>query len=386
MMITWQNADYWTVDRMAGLGYHNYQLMFVHSEHNIVNRFYTAQNHAYPIIIRTGSHYTTVQNSRFENMVNSDAVSVNLTSWGESDYEEADGTKHFQILHCKVVRNEFVNQNDGVQATVTPPVHGPIGTGVYEYGNIGGLLVDDNDFYLTDDADYAQYENALDLKCGSPDPRPDSAHNNPTDNPYYPVVFSNNRAWGYVGKTSESSGGGGTSPFITSMHANGCKIFNNLSIENSGAFSSGGNSYNSGIYWGFVDSEIHNNITYRCGAVGSNKTFYPFALQSMKNTDCYNNYIIEPQLEDVGFFVQNIDGSKFRDTKIVDPYGGNYNFVTDASTANSPEFISSLASTTVVPRDDFTDYVFTKDKFTNHPTVVTLPKILDPNGAIVSPQ
>ncbi len=366
-------SDRWVIDRQSQYWYNNYNTK-INWSHNIINRYYATQRHGYPVLILNDSHYNTIQNSRFEDMITpSDAVWVNIIGWGY-DYKEPSGREHYIAFHNKIIRNEFRNQNDGVQFSVTPVEFGPIGTGIHEFANIGGTILDDNDFYiegLTWD-DYLEIENAYDLKTGSPDPKPDAKHDNPKDNPFIPCIISNNRAWGYLGETWEHTWWGGTDPFINSMHANWWIIKNNIAFDSTGGWAWWSNSHANGMHSGMSDSKIYNNITFRCGSrKGNDNRYWPWKMAAMKNTQCYNNYTIEPKAHTIGKIYNNYGNSSFK-MKVVDPLNGSFNVIKQD---NHKWFEYEV---TEVSRNWFRDYIFTYDKFTANPKKMVLPKALPP--------
>lgn len=370
------DADWWVIDRMSNFGYFDYANRFRNSEHCIVNRFYSTLN-GYSMLIDNGSHYFTLQKSRFDGAVPGDAVGANNAPWG-NDYFDAAGNKHSSILHTKIIQNEFVDQNDGWQATVWAVEYDVL----FQFCNVGGLIVNDNDFYLN--PGFTDKENATDTKCGSPDPKPDAAHDNSIDNPTITCEISGNRAWGYNGGADQT----GNSAIIASMYSPGYLIKDNIIFESNNGSTGGSNSPQTDMYYGYHNATITNNIYYRCGNDSATQDRWkaPMTYNNGYNVQMDENYIIEPQSNWVARFGDQRGGSTFSNNKVLDPFNNSWDVELRTDAPNDASFITTVATTAEVSRIGYTDYSFYKDKFTNNPTLITLPNILDPNGTIVSPE
>lgn len=371
-------GDYWIFDRMAIYGEHDYSYKIYGGQHVIINRMYS-QDNGYPCMIDNGSHYFTLQNSRFVDQTSGDGVGANIVGW-EVDITEPDGTTHFTVLHTKIIRNEFRNQNDAFQASVHPPLYGPIGTGIYQYANVGGLIINDNDMWITYIADR---ENGTDTKCGSPNPK---LPVDPVTNPDLDCIISGNRLWGYNDPVWHLSGGANDA-ILASMHSNGYKIYDNVIFDSIVGMAGGSNSSNSGIYYSYVDSEIYNNIIIGAGDPDNNYNNLTGSIRyhSLRGTNVHDNYFIAPLSDKIGVFGDNRNGSYFTDNKVVAPYLGLPFYCDHSDGSSDAAFIASCDTTYEVSRNGFTDYVFTMDKFTNNPTEVRLSEVLDPAGSITSP-
>lgn len=176
--LVFNDAHYWVVDRMSSIDYNTLGCGFIlenNSGHIILNRLYLTG--FFDGIGITGTNvapYTadnTIQNCRFDRMtakgIDGDAVAIILTggpSWN------TPGT----IVNTKILNNEIVNCNDGIQTLKMPQF---VGNGTY-YVDYPGTIIDANHIYVdsevyTDgkgnfDADgyWALTENGIDLKGG----------------------------------------------------------------------------------------------------------------------------------------------------------------------------------------------------------------------------
>ena len=188
-----KNTEYWVIDRMS-YWEHWYGLVPViinSSNHIIINRYYAMNINGGVISVRPGSDSNVIQNCRMEKDnidLHMDRAAISLSN----NFED-----NITISNTIIVNNEIKNYVDGFQA---------IKTGLSEQVNINyeGTVVDYNHFYVdttfyTDGEGHhdtigirSYTENAIDLKCGS-------------ENPDNPMVFSNNKMWGYRKADRENS-------------------------------------------------------------------------------------------------------------------------------------------------------------------------------------
>ncbi len=188
------NADYWIVDRMSTWEQpHKYSLPIKmnSSSHNIFNRYFT-DNVGGSISLYDGSESNIFQNSRFQNMSQQglfyDRVCIAFS-------DRTRDSINVKIRNNKILNNEFVNCNDGIQLVRQSRTSSPL--------DYSGTLIDHNDIsinsaiytdctgQLNPQGTCAYAENAIDIKSGAED------SNNP-------VIISNNKMWGF--RKSDSTG------------------------------------------------------------------------------------------------------------------------------------------------------------------------------------
>ncbi len=375
MIIVESGADYWIFDRLSIYGYQEYSFRIYWAKHTIINRFY-AKNHGYTIIIDNGSDYTTIQNSRWDTLVTgSDAVQANIVGrW--NNLTDSNWNKHYSVFHTKIIHNEFVDQNDGFQATVYAVNYGD--DGPWQFGNVGGTIVNDNDFYLREN--HVDRENATDTKTWSPDPKLPLDENNPTID----SIISENRFWGY------KNGPNGISweATISSMYSPGWKIYNNIYYDCDGAISGWSNYPSTGMHHGYVNSEFYGNIIYKSGLDKGNSNtdkWQSMIQHNTSNVNIHDNYFIEPNVKRLAKFWDCRENSVFMNNRVVDPFKWEWEIFERTDYWNDSIFSNSISTTYEMSRNSFTDYVFMTDKFTNNPKKIILPRILDPKWSITSP-
>lgn len=335
--LRFSNADYWVIDRQAFINSNVSTIINFASgsSYNIINRMYT-NDIVSSVQIHHMSNNNTIQNSRFENMKGpSDGVAIALINWG-SDY--------YEVKNTKIINNEFVDQNDGFQSNRSPKYSSS--EGKYQNANVEGTIIDGNDFYVTTGDNL---ENGVDLKVGS-------------DNPANPIIVTNNRMWGYVGPKGE-----GDTAMVVHYSTKNVKINNNVFFDCKSGFVTGSNGPVSGFSYGIVTGEMTDNLFYNCGA-----THFPvLTIAGSRDFDAYKNTIIEGKWH-YGKFAYNAQATFFRNNTLVDS-------TTDVELiSNASDFTNALTSNDWEGvRATYTqDYIFTTDKFTNKPRVITLPNVL----------
>ncbi|WP_415407813.1 hypothetical protein ACLHDG_04590 [Sulfurovum sp. CS9] len=347
-------ASYWTVDRCAIINDGGYVVtMETGASYNILNRMYT-RDVGSSVSIRDNAHNNTIQNSRFEDQRDpgyDGSVCIQIQAWG---------TNYFQVHNTKVINNEFYNQNDGFQI-----VRGAVSNyrTAYQDGNAEGTIVDSNHFYK----DVPYMENAIDIKCGS-------------DNPNNPVIISNNYMWGYRQHPDYVPGsyGPGVSAIQGHYSPKNIHIINNVFFDCETAINIGSNGPSTGFDKGFIGSVIKNNLIYDCG--GGTRTRYPLKFSSMRDTDMSHNSFVNNHYKYYAFLAFN--GASMQET-----YFRNNDICGESSewseekyiNSNHSAFINSLSSNTNCAKIYNKDLVFTADKFTNNPRVITLENAIEDN-------
>ncbi len=363
MSITFEvNANYVVFDRITNIGEVDVSsgsdsAFIIYGEHNVFNRMLT-NGVEISLQIEHEAHNNTVQNCRFEDTnPTSDAVAINLMAWDEG------AVTHIKIFNTKIIRNEFKDVNDGFQLTIAGVAPDN------QWGNGSGTIVNDNDFFLTTSSGC---ENGTDTKFGTPNP---NFAIDPVTNPDIRIKIHGNRYWGYT-----QVSGDGTDALIASMHSPGFDIYDNVLFDCLGAIDGGGSS-DAGNSHGWVDTNIYNNIIYQCGDPDGDD-YRLFAIANGSNVNIHDNFIIEPQNTELIFMADNQDGSVFEDNKVVGTGSSQSFSQTDewkwgGRIASCSEWDDSLTTTYSEDRALYLyDYVFTKNKFTDNPTEVTLPNVL----------
>ncbi len=248
------NSSYWVIDRMALWDIYtasNYGIFAFNdgAEHNIINRAYTwsIQN---AINIRSGAHNNTIQNSRFEDMGECDAVTIILGGMTR--------TSGIHIMNTKIINNEFYNQNDAIMPVrfINPD------TGLRQPLDVEGLLCACNQMYI-DDNTKPTTENGFDFKGGSM-------------NPENPVIITGNIIWGYtgVGTRGETAVVGHYNVRNTIFTKN--VIFDSAHCVGAGSGGPPNNEGEGNLRTGFAYSELTDNLFYNCGDDGH----FPLKLSS----------------------------------------------------------------------------------------------------------
>ena len=174
------SAHYWVIERMATVSPdgETYVMEFADgASHNVIDRHHAADFYN-GFKFYDGAHYNTIQRSRVGPMntsgLEADRVGIALTTAGY------DG--EIRITNNKILDNEIVDTNDGVQLVVGS-------TGSLDNIHYDGTIIDGNFIWITPDlyrngGEDSVAENAIDLKRGSLDPA-------------NPIIISNNHMWGF---------------------------------------------------------------------------------------------------------------------------------------------------------------------------------------------
>ena len=359
-----QDANYWVIDRMA---YWNEPkainpILIKNSDNNIINRYYM-HDVGNGIYLKNGSDNNTIQNCRIERdniSIFHDRAAIGLTNSGTSAI--------VSIKNTKILNNEVRNFVDGFQA---------IRMGAYKPDSFEGTIIDHNHFYIdnaiyTDgkgnhdsNGNFAYAENPIDLKIGS-------------ENSKNPMLISNNKMWGYrqADRTNSDLGDPGA---IMPIHynINNTIIKNNLSFDSEVGFSIGDPRD------GFAmrNSSIKNNIFYDIKkyvyfiADADNITFQN---NLYKNSSKDYEYWISIGTHNTNIiFSENLTINTY--DKPVYPYGQL------SSTSKGNAYYKSLPGQindasdnihTTDPTIDYTDFIFTTDRYTNTPRTITIPKVI----------
>ncbi len=372
------DADYWVFDRFSSHEHPDRVVTTYRSSHNIFNRVY-AKESAMIFMFRDGSNNNTIQNSRFDDQIDGGGdgtvtVQIHGMMYGAGAYSE--------VYNTKIINNEFYNQNDCIQIFRFTLDGGP----EYFDASAAGTIIDSNMMYK----DIPHMENAYDLKGGSLD------SNNP-------VIISNNVTWGYFTHPDYEPDGyvPGRSPLIGHYNASNINIINNIFHDNDCSIAGGAGDSSSGFPRGFIGCNITGNVIYNQHTVNPNNTHKPIEINTHENTTVTNNYIIstptgglDDELMDT---FSDYGGNDFTNSIIpVNPKTSTvedwfYNKLVDKEgwTGSPWEWTASYEAQLYTAREmsdaTFTDYSYMWDKFGGNPVMITLPKVLDPNGTIVSP-
>lgn len=260
---------------------------------------------------------------------------------------EFDANK-WSAKNNKIINNEFVNQNDGIQVTISKTSKTPNADGRYPFqeANVAGLIIDGNIFYL--DEGTTNYEQAIDMKTGS-------------DNPNNPVLITNNKMWGY-----KQPRGHGDSVMVLHHSVKNIKVNNNIMFNSKQTFGTGANGVDADYRYGTINGEVKNNLIYNCG----DPKMHVMLLSGSKNLVVENNTIIEGKYS-YGKFAGLTNGSKFLNNILVDTTS-NY-----AAYNNNATFTDTMVTTKIEDRSLYTkDLTFTYDNYTNNPKTMVLENVL----------
>jgi hypothetical protein len=287
-----------------------------------------------------------------------DSVAVSLSSWG---------VRYSEIKNTKILNNEIVNSNDGIQLVRNPMIwldKSDSMYGKYQDANCEGTIIDGNHIYIdssiyTDgkgnfdpNGIFAYAEDGMDFKVGS-----ENANN--------PMIVSNNHLWGF--RRSDS-----TNSYISSsgvgigahFGVNNVQILNNVIFDSASGISTGDNNR---FAFGMGNSVIKNNILYNVGPhVKWSKSSAIKATES-KNLKIEDNLIIGGRSY-YSMFQYN-DSVTYSGNEIVDtdPLFGLL------KESNAQSVFSSNTTYETAANGGYTkDYTFTTDRFTNNPRTISL--------------
>jgi len=195
-------VDYWVIDRMGWWDdLADTQHITIKGSNNIINRNYTENILGSDIAIYPSADDNTIQNCRHHRddiTIKSDRVAYILTD----DNNAHNESKIVDTKNTKIVNCETYNAVDGVMLYRSAWIDGV--TKATSDLNYEGTIVDNNVCYIDDtvytdgagnhdiNGDYAYAENAMDIKAGS-------------QNVANPVIFSNNKMWGFRQADTTSS-------------------------------------------------------------------------------------------------------------------------------------------------------------------------------------
>jgi len=386
LRIRFDNASYWTIDRVSTLSAGasdaaaNYDMKFLYngSSQNVINRYHY-KNFYYGFRICHQSNYNTIQNSYLNHMNHegrlSDNVGISLTPEGQGE-----GTR---IIGTRIIRNDIRNMNDGVQLVV------PGDTGNYiQDVYYPGTILDDNrmwydgDVYTNNDHSTNGYSQdpgsahqigeqpGFDLKAGGLDGEGNG------------ITITNNIIWGSRDRDETSSQGPGSayvihndSSYIT-MERN--IMFDNFRVGGSGL------SFNHSTF-------KHNIIAFTASEMPDPPGSHTYLHHFYKNIDLKveNNSFVglqgdfyqrfENTSQDTFSYNLMIDVSANQSTSI-----NNTNFeVTGNYYYNTPHRIATTGTEYVDAGDTgMTDYTFQYERFTASPKTKTLTGVVSTGSSL----
>ncbi len=365
-----RNANYWVIDRMA---YWNREDGFIpvtmeNSSHNIINRYFTDNVAGGMVYIFSNSNNNTVQNCRVQKSninFNLDRAAIALSGDG--------GTS---IKNTKILNNEIYNFVDGFQAVKDYPYENTV--------NYEGTVLDYNHFFIdslmyTDcngnpdvHGNCAYAENAIDLKSGS-------------ENPDNPFVITNNMMWGYrEADMTDSDLDDVGSAMVCHYNVNNLIVSNNLFYNSTRALTVGGAVNGSAMR----NSEFSGNVVYGIKTVSMK--IYDSQNITIKNNlnketgldfepGVYSNWLTFIDCTDIftenNLSVNTYDNNGVRiDNSTVFPTNNGY-FNSSPGQMQDPTDIIYSTDPTI----NYSDLVFTTNRFTNNPLTITIPKVLNDN-------
>lgn len=372
--LKWNNADYWTIDRLSNIDMSSNDVDWFYngSSHNIVNRL-NMMRYYYGVRVLHNSNYNTIQNSYFDHMTHagrlSDNVAIALTTAGQGD-----GTT---IIGTKMINNDFRNAGDSIQLVRFSDGQ------VVDYAGTtidSNMMWYDGDVYTNGDyssngynpnGEYQIGENALDFKRGSND------LNNP-------VVVTNNIMWGY--KEGDDTAGGswtaGAGKAIT-LHF-GVK---NFVFENNIIFDSqtmiGVSSLDPITTGAINNASFKHNIFYRSGQSNpDNRNIYSLYFYYSKDMKFENNTIVDFTTgggSSAWFFrfENSYSGNTFKKNVVIAANGtssANGNAISDNHYYDSSSSLGGTNNTDygTASEASMTDYTFAYKRFTAAPKQKTL--------------
>ena len=334
-------ASYWTIDRLAYVnGYQKTAVIFQTGKYNILNRS-LVDNSGEAVSIRGGADNNTIQKCRFQNQtaksLDLDRAGITTSQWMADSYT---------VKNTKIIENEIVNYNDGIQLHRGPDSNGGK---LYQKANCEGTIIDGNHIYA-DDTIASTGENALDFKIGS-------------DNPLNPVMVTNNHLWGYKGSRVATNG------VIIVSHYNpkNLHINNNVIFEGEIGIVTGSNGPSSGYPLAMIDGEIANNLIYKMEQTDGSK--YAIKISGTRNTDVHDNVFIN--CESIkGSVKNNPNGNYFRRNIFINSVG------TLATSNNGNSVVDELHTNIDYPDTEAAgytkDYSFETDRYTKKSRTITL--------------
>ena len=379
-----QNANYWVIDRMSyweradGM----IPIKIDNSSNNIINRYFTSNVTGGAVYIYPNSDNNTIQNCRVQR--NNISLHLDRAAFALTN----GGLDNISIKNTKILNNEVYNFVDGFQAVKT-------GGANQNYVNYEGTIVDYNHFFIDnliytdcngnqdDNGNCAYAENAIDLKSGS-------------ENPNNLFIITNNKMWGFreSDNTNSSLSDPGT-VIVVHYNVNNVLIANNLIYDATrgigvgapvnGAAMRNSEFSNNIIYgikgysiviYGSVDLVFNNNLNKETGEDLASLYFsYWWVFHNSNNMVATNNLSVN---------TYDTRGVRNSSSVLLPTNNGYYN-----STAGQMSDSSDIIYTTDTTIN-YNDLVFTTNRYTNNPIIITIPKVLDPStvgvGQVVSLQ
>ena len=372
--MVFNNAHYWTVDRMSTFDPGDVTCFMIRnrSTNIILNRLHLS-GFRDGVNIRGPSSppYTeniTVQNSRMDRMtpdaIDDDRIAILLSGevWNH------DRT----IVNTRIVNNEIRNCNDGV-LLASHPEQG------YEV-DYRGTTIARNHIYVDQEVytngngvhdpegRWSWTENAVDLKGGSEDPE-------------NPVCVCNNIFWGFR-RTDEDGGGSGSSGSAVTGHF----YVENVVIRDNLIFNSNRGivfADPSGLPHSVENGVISGNILYNIGHSTSGGIEYGNYFYHSKNVDFTGNTMVFNDRQARWISVDNNEEDlDVTSNIIVDAYqqtgrrtattrfADNIFYITQMTRLNDGIYFNSTETATQ------RDTTFVTDRFTLHPRNITLPGVI----------
>ena len=383
---TFQQANYWILDRLSTLDFSEYDngynvMQFFSSSNNIISNCYLNNNYG-GILIRDGSNNNTIQNCRISNMslsgLKGDRVAIALS--GVNSIPRPD---FVEVKNTKIINNEIVNCNDGFQAVR----HNNSVKEFYD-ANYEGTIIDSNIIYITPtlytdgsgnfdvNGKYAYAENAIDLKAGS-----DNVHNK--------MIITHNYMWGFRRSDKTNSGLNDWGTAI-SIHF-GVK---NLIFKNNYMFDSARGlavAAKDRFKFALSDSEISNNtfvnIGVLSGELGIEFFSHLYEVNNVKFTD--NSFVNKEKDKEkaVWLSVLNISNTLVSCNTIVNtsPDRGDFSDTTNTSSNNRFYNVNTIMDGTnnkSLSEVQLASFSFLINAHTNTPEVMTvnnaIPKYIKP--------
>ena len=380
-----QGANYWVIDRMSywdNKMFHDADKKFPKlpmepiqvksSSYNIFNRlyFHDAANGLY---IFNRSHANIVQNSRFER----DDIALHYDRAGVCLFNTRE--HNISIKNTKIINNEMRNLVDGVQTTRLDE-----NTHLSDL-NVEGTIIDNNHFYIDttiytdcngvhdENGSCAYTENAIDLKMGSL-------------NSKNPVIISNNKMWGFrkSDKTNSTLNDPGA---LLPIHygVDNVIIKNNIGFDSTEGITIGDpKKYTFSLGHSRIENNIFQNI----------KTYGLYVSDAQELTIKNNLFKkIGKESKDHWIVFNNSKDLNFSENIVVDTFGKSSRLKEDnikfsASNnqyynSNDKQQVADKVNRTDVILDvdataNYKDMVFTTDRYTKTPRIITVPKVINP--------
>jgi len=339
------------------------------ASHNIINRYFAGNVAGGMVYIFSNSDNNTIQNCRVEKTdidLHLDRAAIALSGDGGS-----------AIKNTKILNNEIYNFVDAFQAVKDYPYQEPV--------NYEGTILDDNHFFIdnlmyTDcngnpdvNGNCAYAENAIDLKSGS-------------ENPANPFIITHNMMWGYrQADTTDSDLDDVGSAMVCHYNVNNLVVSNNLFYDSTRALTVEGaiNGFamrNAEFSGNIIDSiktvsmkiyesdniKLNNNLNKETGL-----DFQPGDYSNWLTFIDDTNVTVEENLS-----VNTYDNNGVRvDNSIVFPLNNGY-YNSSPGQIQSPTDIIYATD----PTSGYFDWIFTTNRYTNHPLTIVIPKVLEQNS------